>query len=275
MNQLSICAIVKDEAPYLPEWIEFHLLQGVEHFYIYNHMSTDSTVAALMPYLRAKLITLHDWDVQLESGMSPQLTAYEHCIQTNRNNTKWCAFLDADEFLHSEFFKLPEILSLLKEDVSCVLAHWMLYGSNGHTVKEDGLVIERFTKRSLHPNPHVKSIVRMNDALRFNGNPHRINVRFRTVRDTDKTVDTMDAVLNADDVTQIPHSAFKIAHYHVKSASEYRARCNKGRVDVPVNRDFETSFKLHDVNEISDISFRKYVPIIKHLITSRYKSCLL
>lgn len=275
MNQLSVCAIVKDEAPYLPEWIEFHLLQGVEHFYIYNHMSTDSTVAALMPYVRHKIVTLTEWQVPLTANTWPQILAYEHCINTFRHATKWCAFIDADEFLHSEFFKLPEILALLKEDVSCVLAHWMLYGSNGHTVKEDGLVIERFTKRSLQPNPHVKSIVRMNDALRFAGNPHRINVRFRTVRDTDKTVESMEPVLNEDDVTQIPHSAFKIAHYHVKSASEYRARCNKGRVDVPVNRDFETSFKLHDVNEISDISFRKYVPIIKHLIASRYKSCLL
>jgi hypothetical protein len=25
---LSICAIFKDEAPYLPEWIEFHRLVG-------------------------------------------------------------------------------------------------------------------------------------------------------------------------------------------------------------------------------------------------------
>lgn len=30
---LAVCAIFRDEAPYLAEWIEFHRLVGVEHFY--------------------------------------------------------------------------------------------------------------------------------------------------------------------------------------------------------------------------------------------------
>ena len=30
--QVSICAIFKDEAPYIKEWIEFHKIVGVEHF---------------------------------------------------------------------------------------------------------------------------------------------------------------------------------------------------------------------------------------------------
>ena len=38
---LSICAIFKNEGHYLKEWIEFHKLQGVEHFFLYNNNSTD------------------------------------------------------------------------------------------------------------------------------------------------------------------------------------------------------------------------------------------
>lgn len=34
---LSICAIFKDEAPYLPEWIEFHRSVGVERFFLYDN----------------------------------------------------------------------------------------------------------------------------------------------------------------------------------------------------------------------------------------------
>jgi hypothetical protein len=41
-HYLSICAIFKDEAPYLQEWIEFHRLLGVEKFYLYNNNSRDN-----------------------------------------------------------------------------------------------------------------------------------------------------------------------------------------------------------------------------------------
>ena len=34
--KLSICAIFKNEANYLKEWIEYHRMVGVEHFYLYN-----------------------------------------------------------------------------------------------------------------------------------------------------------------------------------------------------------------------------------------------
>ena len=38
---LSVCAIYKNEARYLAEWLEFHLLAGVEHLFLYNNDSTD------------------------------------------------------------------------------------------------------------------------------------------------------------------------------------------------------------------------------------------
>ena len=39
---LSICAIFKNEAKYLKEWIEYHRIFGVDHFYLYNIGSRDS-----------------------------------------------------------------------------------------------------------------------------------------------------------------------------------------------------------------------------------------
>ena len=39
---VSACAIFQNEAPYLKEWIEYHRLIGVEHFYLYNNGSTDN-----------------------------------------------------------------------------------------------------------------------------------------------------------------------------------------------------------------------------------------
>ncbi|MCL2797815.1 MAG: glycosyltransferase family 2 protein [Firmicutes bacterium] len=35
----SICLIIRDESEYLEEWLRWHIGQGVEHFYIYDHDS--------------------------------------------------------------------------------------------------------------------------------------------------------------------------------------------------------------------------------------------
>ena len=36
---LAVVAILKDEAPYLAEWLDYHLAAGVEHFYLYKPQS--------------------------------------------------------------------------------------------------------------------------------------------------------------------------------------------------------------------------------------------
>ncbi|MFM6204524.1 glycosyltransferase family 92 protein, partial [Planktothrix sp.] len=51
--KLSVCAIIKDEASYLIEWLEFHKLVGVERFYLYNNNSTDHTTDLLQSYIRS------------------------------------------------------------------------------------------------------------------------------------------------------------------------------------------------------------------------------
>ena len=56
--KVSVCAIFKNEAPYLKEWIEFNHLVGVEHFYMYNNNSEDDYLAVINPYIEKSWITL-------------------------------------------------------------------------------------------------------------------------------------------------------------------------------------------------------------------------
>ena len=42
-HYLSVVAIMKNEKPYLKEWLEYHLMQGVEHFYLCDNDSTDGS----------------------------------------------------------------------------------------------------------------------------------------------------------------------------------------------------------------------------------------
>lgn len=107
--QLSVCALFKNEAPYLKEWIEYHRLVGVDHFYLYNNESRDQFLQVLFPYIREGIVTLVHWPDRMPNvegeqsshwALSTQVPAYEHALKVRaEKETKWVAFLDIDEFL--------------------------------------------------------------------------------------------------------------------------------------------------------------------------------
>ena len=53
---LAVCAIAKNEGPYLVEWIEWHRKMGVEKFYFYDNESTDTTRRILEPYIKEGVV---------------------------------------------------------------------------------------------------------------------------------------------------------------------------------------------------------------------------
>lgn len=105
----SICAIFRNEEKYLKEWIEYHLLIGVDHFYLYNNRSIDGFRKVLKPYVQQGIVTLIDWPDRIgqedeESGfvwaLATQASAYENAIHIlGKGKTEWLALLNVDEFL--------------------------------------------------------------------------------------------------------------------------------------------------------------------------------
>ena len=143
----------KDSASYLDEWIRFHLLVGFDHFYLYNNGSTDEFGDVLAPYVQDRTVTLVDWP-----GIAQMKAALGHCLETHRDETRWMAFLDDDEFLfpnHGD--TLPPVLKEY-ENYAGVSAAWLLFGSSGQEKRTPGLVTERFHRRAV-PNKHGKCVV--------------------------------------------------------------------------------------------------------------------
>ena len=66
--KVTICAIFKNEGPYLREWLEYHMMIGVEHFYMYNNCSDDDYLTILKPYIDDNIVTLIDWPKLHEIG---------------------------------------------------------------------------------------------------------------------------------------------------------------------------------------------------------------
>ncbi len=52
MDYLSLCLVCKDENNYLAEWLNYHILMGVERFYIYDNDSQIPVRDTLKDYVR-------------------------------------------------------------------------------------------------------------------------------------------------------------------------------------------------------------------------------
>ena len=75
------------------------------------------------------------------------IEAFEHCVGAHRDDARWIAFLDVDEFLFSPTGTvLPELLPTY-ERFPGVVVDRAEFGSSGHTAKPHGLVIENYVER--------------------------------------------------------------------------------------------------------------------------------
>ena len=132
---LSICAIFRNEARFLKEWIEYHRMIGVEHFYLFNHLSEDNYYEVLAPYILKGLVELFDWPYELEHHKDwthIQCKAYNTLVGQRRRETFWLAIIDTDEFIVP--LKKETLPKFLKDygHFGGIGINWQLYGSS-HT----------------------------------------------------------------------------------------------------------------------------------------------
>lgn len=164
---LSVCAIFRDEARFLKEWIEFHRLLGVEHFYLFNNLSSDDYKTVLAPYIRKNIVELYEWNheaTEINSWNFIQTSAYQMIIEKSAKETEWLAILDTDEFLYPVKDKdLRQFLNKFQK-YSAICVNWQMFGTSGvDFVPSNELLIDLLTLKAPqnhYENFHVKSIVK-------------------------------------------------------------------------------------------------------------------
>jgi len=144
---LAIAAVFQDEARWLAEWLEYHLLIGVQHFYLYNNFSRDNYQEILQPYLDNRVVELIEWPyVGGNTYDAAQCNAYHDALSRARNLVKWLAIIDVDEFLVPvRDDDLTSILMTFESDsvIGGVCVAWACFGtSNVLKIPQDRLMIE-------------------------------------------------------------------------------------------------------------------------------------
>ena len=222
MDYLSLCLICKDENDYLPEWLDYHILMGVDRFYIYDNESRVSLRTSLADYITRGWVIVMDIP-----GKAVQLFAYDHCLQTFGENTFWMGFIDTDEFLVPESaLNLKDFLKDYEEYGGLGVSS-LFFGSNHHQNRPQCGQIAGYTLRthqSFYRNNLIKSIVQPSKTLMpnsphdfvFKENAWCVNENFQRV-----------------DYQMFPNHTDKIQlnHYFCRSLDEIDHKLNRGRGD--------------------------------------------
>jgi hypothetical protein len=105
--RLAACTMFRStlqrNAELVAEWVAYHLLQGVEHWYIYANEDPALTRAALAPYVTAGRVEVVDWRWDLPrsktTGWARQHPQMHSCVHRYRGLAAWVALFDVDEFI--------------------------------------------------------------------------------------------------------------------------------------------------------------------------------
>ncbi|MGO5179073.1 glycosyltransferase family 92 protein [Collinsella sp. LCP21S3_E4] len=262
---VSICAIFKNEARYLREWIEFHRIVGVDHFYLYNNNSEDDYESVLDPYINSGIVTLVSWPKQ-----QAQMEAYRNCISSFSEETNWLGFIDIDEFVVPvDTNSIGDFLRPFQSSYGSVLIYWRLFGSSGQMDRNSGgLVVEDFVSSWERYCDIGKCF--MNTAFELADN-QSLNACLHHLLWTKKGRAARPPVnpyanpcahrFNFAPVRKMP---IQINHYFTKSYLEYCDKCSKGDVYFKENPHDVEYFFRHEMKCTSvDYSAYKYLLKLK------------
>ena len=275
---LAVVSIIRNEGPYLEEWIEFHRLVGFQHFILYNNDSTDDTVEVLQRYIESNIVTLIPWP-NFCTTHNLQLLAYSHALALMAGRTRWLSFIDLDEFVFPT--ETDDLRAALVEFESepAVGVYWSLFGTSGLKSKPQGLVIENYTWRMPYPmerntTPDQERLLKKMNLLRFKSivQPTRvISTKGAHAFITDRfPVLAVDGSWNE----MRPHKKnfafaekFQLNHYISRSQEEWDARLERRTVEgVDKSKQKQRMLDAIEADPIEDAEILKYLPQLKKIV---------
>lgn len=247
-SSIAIGAVLKDEGPYLVEWIAYWRSVGVSRFYLADNGGSDDTSSLLKRLHDAGIVTRLPWP---KTTGNIQMSAYRRILKLFGRRVGWIIFVDGDEFvlLQPPLRTVRELIDAIGDDASAIGLNWAIYGSSGLADRDARLVTERFTMRAdqaFPVNRHLKTFVRPS-AVKQYFQPHTPRLRAGHT-----FVDSNGRPIDGSPLTsEVVWGRARINHYIVKSRAEFASKAARGNVTGGQAPD-DGYLAAHDRNDVSD-----------------------
>ena len=175
-RRIVLVATLRNEGPYLLEWLAYHRSIGFSDVIICTNHCVDGS-PDLLDRLQ-ELDYVHHLRNDVAEGTEAQLTGYA-LIEKHPKlaEADWAMVLDGDEFLnvHVGDGRVEDLIDAVPH-ATAILVNWRLFGSSGHVAWQPGLVTERFTSAAAMDhgvNLPFKTLFRKIDAYHCKLLPHQ------------------------------------------------------------------------------------------------------
>lgn len=271
-----VVGCMKNEAPYIVEWVAYHRAIGVDNFLIYTNDCSDGT-SEILDRLQEMGVLQHrnndNW-----KGNSPQQYALNQALKEDViKNAEWVIHIDVDEFMNIRMGNgtLPEFLECFP-DVTNVAMTWRLFGHNGVTTLNNDFVIEQFDHAApkFCPKPHTvwgfKTMFKNLGAYE-KISCHRPNKLDEGFRDQVKWINgsgrdmTREAIDKGwrSSTKSIGYDLIQLNHYALRSAESYLVKRQRGRA-LHVDRSIGINYWIRmDWSDNKDVSIKRNIPRLR------------
>lgn len=144
----AIVTTMKNEGPFILEWIAYHRAIGVHDFLVYTNDCTDGT-DTMLDLLQEKGFVQHRDNPFKQTDLKPQHAALQAAeSEPTIMDAEWAICMDVDEFITVKCGDgtLDALFGVLDDDVNMVSLTWRLFGNADIHEYVDRPMIEQFTR---------------------------------------------------------------------------------------------------------------------------------
>ena len=269
-----VVTCMKNEGPFILEWLAYHRMIGVDDFLIYTNDCDDGTDTMLDLLQERRLVQRRDNPFRKVKS-KPQQAALEAAqSEPLVQAAGWIISMDVDEFLniHTGAGTLADLYAAIP-GASAISITWRLFGNSDIEHYDDRFVLEQFTRCA----PHL--IRRPHQAWGFK-TLFRNNGLFQTIGvHRPKGAQSETALWVNGSGQPMPRSIFRtgwrsgidtygydlvtLNHYAVRNVESFLVKRDRGRVNH-VKRDQGPAywFRMNNNDQV-DLSIQRHLPALQ------------
>jgi methylase of polypeptide subunit release factors len=286
-GQVTAVSMMKDEGPFVLEWVAHHLAIGFTDLVVYTNDCSDGTDDMLIRL--EELGLAHHRRNVIPEGLRPQPSALNHAqIEPVVQQSDWVMVFDADEFLsirHGDGTLDGLLDAAQAQGANGIVVTWRIFGSGGVVEWSRAPVTEQYLMAAppmWNKGWGVKTLFKFDDD-KWKLGIHRPKMKNRHIDtgfpDTVKWLNGSGREMEDyfkfrgwRSITRtVGYDWVQLNHYAVKSVDSYAIRKMRGNVNNKADKYNSDYWSLQDRNEVRDDTMLRYTArrnaIIAQLLT--------
>ncbi|MDP3193923.1 glycosyltransferase family 2 protein [Tabrizicola sp.] len=274
-GSLVVLSTMKDEGPFVVEWVAHHLALGFTELMVYTNDCSDGT-DTLLKRLEAMDTGVHHRDNVIPKGMKPHPSMLKAAAEEPLIvNSDWVLVIDADEFMvinHPSGTLDGLVTDLNAMDAHAIVMTWRIFGSSGVRDWSRQPITDQFTRAA--PEFWNKGWG-TKTMLRFDAEHQRLGMHRPVIKEKFRETDYPDSQHWVNGSGRPLEEWFKfrgwrsirrtvgydwaqINHYAIKSMDAYTLRKFRGNANGKLTKYGSDYWSLQDRNEVEDVKIARH-----------------